>query len=133
MTRYLHTLFDPGHRWKTISFFVLGVLLIVAAQLVGIADNAPGLVLLYAGIIFLFLTFIHHWRKPSSYGIMAGICAAVIAVTVIVVHIYAASACRPGEVAAPSKADGIMEAIVMTITLFLCAPGILIGLAGLIF
>jgi hypothetical protein len=58
MKKHFIILFDPAHRWWTISLFLLGVLLIIIASIIGVAYNLPGIILMYAGIIALFFTFL---------------------------------------------------------------------------
>ena len=130
MKRHIRTLFDKAHRWWTAGFLLSAALLIAGAGVIGTTDNPPGLAMLTAGMMLLFLAFVHPWKKPSSYTILAGACAAVILVIYIVLHIYASFAFEPGIAHTPTKTEGIIEAILFITILFICAPGIVVGIAG---
>jgi heme/copper-type cytochrome/quinol oxidase subunit 4 len=131
MKKHFKTLFDPAHRWRTIIFFFLAAVLITAAFLVTISDNLPGIALLYAGVVFLFLTFVHPWKKAKSYAILVGICAGILVLIFVGLQIYASIALAPGEIAHPGKAQEAFEGIFFLIVMFFCIPGIIVGLVGM--
>jgi hypothetical protein len=57
-------------RGSTIIFLVATVTLTVAASLVGIADNPPGILLLYGAGLTLVLAVTHRWRSPNKFGLL---------------------------------------------------------------
>jgi hypothetical protein len=122
MKKHFLSLFDPAHRWYTISFFVASIMLIFAAQAVGITDNLPGIVLLLAGMILIFFALIHPWRDPRNYGILVGVCFGLILLTFLVIYILAAL----------HMDKYISEGIVMGFIGLICIPGILSGIIGAI-
>lgn len=52
---------------RRIFLFILGILFVTAALLVGIEDNLPGIALLYCGSIVLVLIFTLTWNKVGHY------------------------------------------------------------------
>jgi len=132
MKKQFLRLFDRTNRWWTVSYIVAGVLLIIASDIVTISDNPPGIALLYCGVIFLFLAFVHPWRKASSFGTLAGICAGIIALTFVILSI-AAPYMTPKDPASTPGGSGYLEAFVMILILFICAPGILVGIIGAVY
>ena len=111
----------------------MAVILIIAASIVTIADNPPGIALLYAGIMSLFLAFIHPWKDPRNYGYLAGICGGIIGAIVIGVRIFASIALAPGAMDHPTKVEGIFEAIFEITIMLVCIPGIILGIAEMIY
>lgn len=122
MKKHILSLFDPAHRWWTLSLFIASVLLIIAANFVGINDNLPGIVILYGGIIFLFFTLLHPWRKWGNYAILIAICIGIMVLEWIGIHILDSL----------NKTEYISEAIIMIIAFFICLPGIMVGIIGII-
>jgi hypothetical protein len=123
MKKHFISLLEPAHRRLTISFFAIALILIVSSMLVGIADNLPGIAMLLVGMILLFFSILHPWRKVENYAILIGICFGIIAV--IFLGIYILSLLH--------KTQYISEGVVMTIIFLLCVPGILTGIFGAIF
>ena len=122
MKKHFQLLFDPAHRWMTLSFFLAAVLLIIASQVVGTTDNLPGIAMLICGMIFLFFALLHPWRKSQNYGILAGVCVGLIVLTFLGISILAAL----------HKDKYISEAVVMGFIGLICIPGILAGIIGAI-
>ena len=52
--KHLRSLFEMSNRKLTISFLLASIILIVASQQIGIADNLPGIAALWGGMICLF-------------------------------------------------------------------------------
>lgn len=67
-------------RVRTFRLLALGVVLALAAMIVGIGDNPPGILLAYLALIAFVLAFVHPWqtRKPYLYLL----CASVLALAV---------------------------------------------------
>jgi hypothetical protein len=122
MKKHFLSLFDPSHRWFTISFFLSSVLLIIGSQVVGISDNLPGIAMLLGGMIFFFFTFLHPWRKSMNYGILTGVCFGLILVTFLGIYLLSAL----------HKDEYISEGVVMSFIGLICIPGIVTGIIGAI-
>jgi hypothetical protein len=54
----------------TLWFLIATVLLTSAAFIVGIADNPPGILLLYGAGLTLILAITHRWRTPERFGFL---------------------------------------------------------------
>lgn len=132
MKKHFIALFDVKHRRWTFSFLLLAVILIVVSDIVTISDNPPGIALLYSGVVFLFLTIVHPWRKVKPYLIMAGICALIMALIFIGLHVYDKFFFQREPGGKPTEAENIIEAIIFMTVLFGCVPGLFIGIVGAI-
>jgi hypothetical protein len=122
MKKHFLSLLDTAHRWLTLSFFLASVLLVIASQAVGTTDNLPGISMLLCGMVFLFFTFLHPWRKSQNYGILAGVCIGLILLTFLVIYILSALHLN----------EYISEGIVMGFIGLICVPGIIAGIIGAI-
>ncbi len=63
----LQSLFTPPNRTRTLLFLGLCLGLAVAAALVGIDDNPPGLIMAALSGLSLVLAFTHAWRSASRF------------------------------------------------------------------
>src|SRR4030042_4401189 len=122
MKEHFISLFDPSHRWRTISYFLASALLITASLIVGIEDNLFGIAMIFGGIFFLFFSLLHPWRKRKNYAILAGIFAGLIVLTVVLIIILAHT----------GNSQYIKEGWVIVIICFICIPGIIVGIIGTI-
>jgi hypothetical protein len=95
MEKHFRSLVDPANRGWTVSFFLLGVILVAGTANAGAATIPAGDTLLYNGITFLFLTFIH-----------------------------------TGQINNVTNTPGIVEKMMFITAVFVCFPGILIGIVG---
>jgi hypothetical protein len=120
MKKHLHLLFDPERRWLTTALFAAALLLISASQAVGITDNLPGIAMLLAGIICLFFTLLHPWRKVEYYALLIGACVAVILLGWLGINVLVKL----------NKTEYISETVVMVVVFCICVPGILTGIIG---
>jgi hypothetical protein len=123
MKKYFISLLDSSHRWYTIFFLLFSVLLIIGSQLVGTTDNIPGLSMLLGGMVFLFYTFLHPWRKSSAYAKLAGVSFGLILLTFLAIFILSSL----------HKNQYLSEGIVMGFIGLICLPGIVTGVAGALF
>lgn len=122
MKKHFISLFDTAHIKRTIFFFAIAVLLIIASQLVGITDNLPGIAMLLSGVILLFFAVLHPWRKWGNYAILIAICVGILVLEWLGIHILAKL----------NKTEYISEAIGMIVAFLICLPGILVGIIGAI-
>ncbi|NLD51188.1 MAG: hypothetical protein GX660_28975 [Clostridiaceae bacterium] len=123
MKRHFSTLFDATHIKKTIYLFIISASLIITSSLVGISDNLPMIAMLLAGIMLLFFTVLHPWKKAINYAIMAMVCFGILLLEVLVIFILDKI----------DKTEYISEGIGMSIAFLVCVPGILVGINGAIF
>ena len=122
MKNHFLSLFEPSHRWWTLSYLIFSVVLIVGAMLVGVADNLPGIAMLLGGMIFLFITFLHTWRNVKNYITLLLVCFGIIVLIFLAIILLSAI----------GKTQYINEGFVMILGFLFCFPGILVGIGGVI-
>ncbi len=122
MRKHVISLFDPAHRWWTISFLLTSALLIIGSQIVGTTDNLPGIAMLLGGMICFFFALLNPWRKSKNYAILIGVSAGLIALTFLVIFILSSL----------HKTEYISEGIVMGFIGLICIPGIVAGIIGIL-
>jgi len=120
MKKHFISLFDSAHIKWTISLFTIAVLLIIAASLVGISDNLPGIALLYGGIIFLFFAVLHPWKNPKNYWTLLLVCLLILILEWLGITILDKL----------NKTEYLNEAVAMGVAFLICMPGIVVGIIG---
>ncbi len=61
---------DKQQKTITLSLLALGIILVIVAFIVGIADNLPGISLLMFGIGSIVFAFVHTWKEPKNFLIL---------------------------------------------------------------
>jgi hypothetical protein len=121
MRNHFISLFDATHLRRTIYLFVIAAVLIIASFLAGENETLLTIFLL-AGIISLFFTVLHPWKKASNYWILVGVCIGIL--LLILLGITVLDKMGKGE----SVNDNITEGIILLV----CVPGIIVGITGAI-
>ena len=57
----------PGNRNKTLTLLALCGVLAIAAVVVGVDDNPPGILLAFLSAIAFVLAFVHPWRTARKF------------------------------------------------------------------
>ena len=123
---------DKSNLKMTLIFLSLSIILIIAAFIVGIADNPPGAVLLYAGTFALILTIAHRWREVKKFTILALASLIGIPIFVVLHNLW--------EVLGEKSADTTLLYNLLTglgvisflAALIVCPAGLIIGISGII-
>ncbi len=124
-------------RSGTKPLLALGFILIVAALIIGISDNPPGIALVYLGIALLVFSLIHHWRSARNFGTLLAVSVIGFPVMVLLHNIFEMLNEQLGPLLVASQLlEGL--SVVFFIGAVLIAPavvvvGILGGLYYLIF
>jgi hypothetical protein len=120
MNKHIQSLFDNQHIRLTVTLFAAAVFLMVGSQIVGITDNLPGIAMLFAGIILLYFSFLHPWRKIEYYAILIGVCVGILLLEWLGIHLLIRL----------NKTKYLSEGIAMVLAFFICMPGIITGIIG---
>ena len=114
------------------SFILLGIcgLLVIAAAVVGINDNPPGILLAFLAATAFILAFVHPWRIPRKfkrlfYASFVGLVAFGLLHNVI--EVLASNLGDSGLVQALLNGAGTAFFLIATL---LCPPGLLVGVVG---
>ena len=135
MKQHILSLFAPVHCWWTISFFLLAVLLIVACIVMVAAGHYQGYALSFAGMIFLFLSLVHTWRKEKNFVIMSVVFACIYFGIHLILIIYklASTYINHGMPVKPTNTENFISGIVAVLLWLICVPGIIVGVFGILY
>jgi hypothetical protein len=117
-------------RLTTLLLLALGIVALVAALLVGIADNPPGLALLYAAVTLFLLALVHHWRTVRRFLVLLIASLLGFPVTAILHNLFYALAELAAELEGLAQVLGFLEVLFFMIAVVVCPPGIVVGAVG---
>ncbi len=126
MINYFHLLVDKKHFIRTAILFILSIVLISIAIIIKVDSNLPGLILLFAGMIALIVTFIHVSRDALSYYILAAVSVAIVIIAWFGIRIYETQTTPVTQ----SLYNQVIDNSMLILTFCICLPGIIVGIAG---
>lgn len=121
MKNHLLSLFNQTNKPLTVFLMLSSAALILTGLLIGVADNLPGILLLFTGIISMFFGLVHPWTNWKYYAWLAIISAGIIGMTILVMYILVRL----------NLERYISEGVVLEI--FVVVPGIIVGVLGAIY
>jgi len=128
----LEALSTPRNRTLTFTFLAISGAAAIAAGLVGIADNPPGIFLAFAAAAFFVLAFVHPWRSVRSYGLLLSASVVGLVVLAVLHNVFEGIGSLP-QVPALFRAllQGLGVAAFL-IAVLVCPPAIVVSIIGAI-
>jgi hypothetical protein len=117
-------------RKVTVGLVVFCCVLLLAAFIVGINDNPPGLALCYLATVSLILAFVHTWRKVKYFLILLGASVVGFAVFVVLHNLFYAFAELTSDIIVLNRSLEFLHAAFFLVAIFVCPAGLLIGAIG---
>ena len=117
--------------WK-ITFVLLAIccVSVIAAFIVGISGNPPGLLLCYLASVFLILAFVYSWRKLKNFVILlAGSITGFFLFVILHNAFYAFAEMTKGIIILTGLFE-FLHAVFFIIATLVCPAGFLLGAAG---
>jgi hypothetical protein len=116
-------------RWTLVLLAVGGVFL-AAGLVVGVADNPPGLVLVYLAVTAWIAAFAHRWRRAKRFLVLLVASLVAFPLSVVLHNVFYALASVASNVVGLSQLLVVLEVVFFLIAVLVCPPGALIGAAG---
>jgi hypothetical protein len=117
-------------RKVTVGLVALCCVSLIAAFIVGISDNPPGLALCYLANFSLILAFVHIWRKVKYFLILLGASVVGFVVFAILHNLLYGLAQISSDIVVLSRALDFLSAVSFLVAIFTCMAGFLIGAIG---
>ncbi len=102
----------------------------IAAGVIGVDDNAPGILCAFIAATALVLAFVHPWRAPKRYGLLllgALLCFVLSGVLHNVFHAVAGNMENARMLAKFLEGLGVATFL---LAVLICPPAALVGLVG---
>lgn len=128
----IKALSTPRNRVRTFILLAICGLLAVAAAIVGISDNLPGILLAYLAATALVLAFVHPWRTVNPFRRLLYVSILGFVLFAILHNLFEAMAWNLGD---PSLVRALLEGVgaaLFLIATLVCPPALLIGVLGLV-
>jgi len=117
-------------RKATLVLITLGCASLAGGLVIGVADNPPGLMLVYLAVAAWILAFAHRWRRPRSFLMLLGASLLGFPLFVVLHNLfYGLSEMAAGFVVL-GHVLGFLEVVFFILAVLVCPPGVLIGAVG---
>ena len=126
----MNALSTHHNRMLSVVFLVVCCISAIAAGVIGIDDNAPGILCAFIAAVALILAFVHPWRSAKQYSLLllgAVFCFVIFAVLHNVFHGVAGN--MENTPVIPVLLEGLGVAAFL-LALLVCPPAVLVGLVG---
>lgn len=117
-------------KWPTALLLVFGGGALIAAFLIGVSDNLPGLALVYAAVTAFLLAWAHTWRSLKRFLVLLGLSLLGFPLAVVLHNLFYALAELAAEFAGLAWVLGMLEVAFFLVAILVCPPGILVGAVG---
>jgi hypothetical protein len=107
----------------------VGCLALVAAVIVGISDNLPGLALLYGAVVCLIVAVAWRWRRPRSFFLLFALSGAGFFIFAVLHNLFYAIGKASTAAWIHVVTEGL-HVVSFLVAVLICPPGILVGLVG---
>jgi hypothetical protein len=107
---------------KTYIYLVLSAISMIAAMIVSIPDNLPGILLAFFSSVLFILAFTHNWAKSKPYVILLVFSLVGFVVSVVLHNVF--------EVMGKGTFLELIGVFFFILAIFLCPAGIIIGGIG---
>ncbi len=132
MKKYFSKLFSAPYRKITIGLLLTGAAFAIAASIAGIADNLPGIILLFIGLLSLIFAIIHPWRKTKSYLILLVVSLVGGILFAILHNVFHALSIKLAHLEIIANLFEGADVVSFLIAVLICPVGLLIGFFGTI-
>lgn len=131
--KILQAFSTPANRIRTFRILALGAALALAAMIVGIGDNPPGILLAFLAVIAFVLAFVHPWQTPKQYLYLLCTSVLALAVSFPLHNLLEVLAGNLGRSTLSGRLLEVAGGAFFFIALFLCPVVILVAAIGALF
>ena len=110
--------------------FGAGILASAIAVLIGVADNPAGIILLYAGLIFLAWAWVWSWHSPRDFWILMLVSLAAFPAGVILHNLLFALGLLVSEIRVLAELVGFLEGFFFLVAVLAVGPAAVVALVG---
>jgi hypothetical protein len=126
----LEVFLTPRNRIRTLILLVVCSLSAIAAAVIGISDNLPGILLVFLAVTSFVLAFVHPWRTSRQFRRLLYTSALGLVVFGVLHNVFEAIG---GQLTGSGFLQGLVNGAGVAfflITILICPPGIVIGAIG---
>ena len=117
-------------RKVTFIFLAISCLSLIAAFIVGISDNLPGLLLCYIASSAFILAIVHGWRKVWKYLVLLGGSVVGFGLGVLLHNFCYGLSKLTADIFVLHYLFEVLHVAFFLITVLVCPAGVLVGAAG---
>ncbi len=126
----LEALSTPRNQTLTFVFLAICCASAIAAVVVGISDNPPGILLAFGAATALILAFVHSWRTAKQFRLFLYASVLGLVIFGILHNVFEALA---GKAASASALQSLLQGLgvaTFLVAVLICPPAILVSAVG---
>ncbi|MBU1699544.1 MAG: hypothetical protein KJ970_13430 [Candidatus Eisenbacteria bacterium] len=120
----------PHNRTLTFVFLAICCASVVAAGVVGISDNLPGILLAFGGAAALILAFVHPWRTARQFRLLLLVSVISFVVLAVLHNVFEAVAGMTEIVGAIKILLQGLSIAAFLLAVLVCPPAIMVSAVG---
>jgi hypothetical protein len=120
----------PRNRSRSLILIAVCGVLAIAASVIGISDNPPGLVLAFLSASAFVLVFVHPWRTSKQFRYLIYVSGLGFIVFAVLHNVFEAIASKLGGSGLVCGLLNGVGVVFFLIAILLCPPGLLVGIVG---
>ena len=130
MKNYHELTSTKSSRRVTLLWVVICCGSLMAAFILGISGNLPGLAMCYVGAISIILAFVHSWRRVKHFFILLSTSLVGFFVFVVLHNVFYGLGQMAADINILAQLLDFFHAVFFIIAALVCPAGFLIGAGG---
>jgi len=130
MKNYLGPTSTKNSRRVTLLWILICCGCLIAAFIVGISGNLPGLALCYVAAISIILAFVHSWRRVKYFFILLGASLVGFFIFVVLHNVFYGLGQMAADINILAQLLDFFHAVFFIIATLVCPAGFLVGVVG---
>ena len=119
-----------GHGRISLFLYLTGAVITGASFIMGISDNLPGILLLYAGLTVILIGIVLPWRNVKRFLLLFGVSFAGFFIFVVLHNGMYAFGIKSAGITFLRQIFGVLGGVFFLIAVILCPVGIVVGIIG---
>ncbi len=130
MGNYSRTTSTKSNRKITLLWVAICCGCLIAALIVGISGNLPGLTLCYVAAVSIVLAFAHSWRRVKYFFILLSASLVGFFVFVVLHNVFYGLGQMAADINVLGQLLDFFHAVFFIIATLVCPAGFLVGVVG---
>lgn len=130
MRNHFKLLLNGVNRRLTLLLLALAIIAITIGLIIGISDNPPGIIILYAGIILLIISLVYIWRKIKPFLVLLIVSIIGAPFFAVLHNVFYGISELTSDINILPEILSFFDTMSFIIALVICPSGIIVGMGG---
>ena len=126
----INALSTHHNRMLSAAFLAVSCISAIAAGVIGIEDNAPGILCAFIAAVALVLAFVHPWRSAKQFGLLLLGAVLCFVISGVLHNVFHGIAGNMGSAQVSRKMLEGLGVAAFLLAVLICPPAVMVGLVG---